>query len=335
MSRGNNQKLKLYYLAKILEEQTDETHYITMPDIIKRLEELDVTAERKSIYKDIEELDRFGLEVEGVKQGKNYYYHVIGRQFELAELKLLVDVIQSSKFITAKKSKVLINKLETLCSEHEARQLSRQVFVQDRIKTMNESIYYSVDAIHSAISDNKQIRFKYYNWNAAKEMELRRNGEFYQVSPWALIWDDENYYLVAFDAEAYKIKHYRVDKMLKISTVEEGRLGKEHFEQFNVANYSRKNFGMYGGREETVTVLCDNSLVGVFIDRFGKDISIQAEDEKHSRIRFTVAVSGQFFGWIFALGSGVRIIGPSSVVEDIKSESNRIFAQYNASSESQ
>jgi len=328
MARGSNQKLKLYYLAQILQEKTDETHYITMPEILEELEKRDISAERKSIYKDIEELDKFGIEVEGEARGKNYYYHVIGRQFELAELKLLVDAVQSSKFITVRKSKDLISKLETFCSEHEAKILSRQVFVQDRIKTMNESVYYSVDAIHTAITENKQIKFKYFRWNAKKEMELRHDGAFYQVSPWALTWDDENYYLVAYDAKADKIKHYRVDKMLKISTVDEKRLGKEYFDKFNVADYTKKNFSMYDGREETVTALVDNSMIGVFIDRFGREISISPEDEKHCRIRFAAAISGQFFGWIFALGDAVKIIGPSSVVEDARLESERIYRQY-------
>lgn len=328
MSRGANQKLKLYYLAQILQEKTDETHFITMPEIIEELEKREVTAERKSIYKDIEELDKFGIEIEGEARGKNYYYHVIGRQFEIAELKLLVDAIQSSKFITARKSKELIGKLETFCSEHEAKQLSRQVFVQDRIKTMNESIYYSVDAIHTALTENKQIKFKYYNWNINKEMEFRRDGAFYQVSPWALIWDDENYYLVAFDALANKIKHYRVDKMVKLNTVDEKRLGKEFFDKFNVADYTKKNFGMYDGREEAVTVLIDNSMIGVFIDRFGRGISVASQDDTHCRVRFNAAISGQFFGWIFALGDGVKIIGPESVVKEARTWSERIYNQY-------
>lgn len=328
MSRGANQKLKLYYLAQILQEKTDETHYITMPEILEELEKRDVTAERKSIYKDIEELDKFGIEVEGESRGKNYYYHVIGRQFEIAELKLLVDAIQSSKFITARKSKELIGKLETLCSEHDARLLSRQVFVQDRIKTMNESIYYSVDAIHTAITENRQIKFKYFRWNIKKEMELRHDGAFYQVSPWALVWDDENYYLVAYDVEADKIKHYRVDKMLKISTVDEKRLGREYFDRFNVADYSKKNFAMYDGREEAVTVRISNEMAGVFIDRFGIDISITPDDESHCLVRFNAAVSGQFYGWIFALGDEVKIVGPASVVEEAREWSERIYNQY-------
>ena len=196
MPKGTNQKFKLYYLAKILTEKTDEDHYITMPEILKELERYEVTANRKSIYNDLKDLERLGIEVEGEPIGKGYHYHVVDRQFELPELKLLVDAIQSSKFITARKSNELIKKLETLVSKYEAAKLQRQVFVSGRIKTMNESIYYNVDEIHNAIAENRKIRFQYFQWNVKKEMELRHGGACYHISPWGMSWDDENYYLV-------------------------------------------------------------------------------------------------------------------------------------------
>lgn len=328
MSRNINQKLKLYRLGEIMVEKTDDTHYLTMPEIIAELEKYNIPAERKSIYTDLEDLRSIGIEVECIKDGRHHNYHVIGRKFELPELKLLVDAIQSSKFITVKKSNDLIKKLETFCSEHEARQLQRQVFVQNRIKTMNESIYYGVDAIHSAISNNKMIRFQYYTWNARKEMELRHNGAYYTVSPWTLTWDDENYYMVAYDSAEGKIKHFRVDKMIHISECDKDREGKELFKQFNAADYAKKNFGMFGGEEEVVSVDIENSMVGVFIDRFGKEIGIKPLDENHSVVRFHVALSPQFIGWIFALGTSVKVVSPDTVVELIKDEINRLRTQY-------
>ena len=241
MPKGSNQKFKLYRLAQIMLERTDEEHYISMPEIMAALSEYDVTADRKSIYNDLRDLSVFGIEVEGEPIGNRYHYHVTNRSFGLPELKLLVDAIQSSKFITEKKSYALIKKLETLASKYDAQKLQRQVYVSGRIKTMNESIYYTVDAIHNAISENKKIKFQYFQWNAKKEMELRHNGAWYHISPWGLSWDDENYYLVGYDTDAGMIKHYRVDKMLHIKISDESREGKEHFKKLDMADYAKKS----------------------------------------------------------------------------------------------
>ena len=185
MARESNQKLKLYRLMQILLEDTDEEHSLTMSDILDRLAEQGIKAERKSIYSDMAELEALGVEVMGEKDGKEYRYHVVDRPFELAEVKLLIDSIQASRFITSKKTGELINKLKKQVSRYEASSLQRQVYINDRVKTMNESIYYSVDAIHNAIAANRQIRFLYCSWNTSGELVPRRNGEYYQVSPWA------------------------------------------------------------------------------------------------------------------------------------------------------
>ena len=328
MPKGSNQKLKLIYLIKIMLEKTDENHGIMMPEIMSALKEYGITAERKSIYADFEAMNELGFEVVGEGSGKSFTYRVVSRQFEVAELKLLVDAIQSSKFITARKSNELIKKLESLVSMHEAKQLQRQVYVSGRIKTMNESIYYNVDEIHAAIGLNKKIRFQYFQWNIKKEEELRRGGSFYEISPWALSWDDENYYLIGFDSEENKIKHYRVDKMLKISYMEEAREGRELFDKFDMGAYSRKSFGMFGGEEQYVKLEFHNSLVGVVIDRFGKDIMIIPSDENHIRVNVNVAVSDQFFGWVFGLGEEVQILGPENVVEQMQDKIKKMIQKY-------
>lgn len=328
MSRGKNQKFKLYYLAKIMLEKTDEEHYITMPEIMAQLGRYDVTADRKSIYSDLRDLEKLGIEVEGEPIGKGYHYHVINHQFELPELKLLVDSIQASKFITEKKTNQLIKKLEGLVSEHEAKQLQRQVHVAGRIKTMNESIYYNVDAIHDAIAENRKIRFQYFKWNVKKQMELRHDGAYYHISPWGLSWDDENYYLIGFDSRAQQIKHYRVDKMLHISLSDDEREGKEHFKKVDMAAYAKKSFGMYGGEEQTVKLLVNNSLAGVIIDRFGKDVMMIPVDDCHFTVNVDVKVSDQFISWVFAIGDGAKIIGPESVSEKVKQYIARLNRQY-------
>lgn len=331
MPKGNNQKLKLVYLIKIMLSKTDDTHGITMPEILAELGHYQVEAERKSIYADFETIRLLGFDIIGEKKGKTYYYHIANRPFEIAELKLLVDAIQSSKFITARKSNELIKKLENMASVYEARSLQRQVYVSGRIKTMNESIYYNVDEIHNAISTNQQIRFQYFQWNVKREMELRKNGEAYIVSPWALSWDNENYYMIAYDSQAGMIKHYRVDKMLELQCVDEKREGREHFEQFDMAAYARKSFGMFGGEEQYVKLEFENRLAGVVIDRFGKDIFMVPVDGEHFTVNVNVAVSGQFFGWVFGLGRGARILGPEKVVEQMRLELQGQWEQYHLS----
>lgn len=303
MPKGTNQKFKLYRLAQIMLENTDEEHYITMPEIMAGLGKYEITADRKSIYTDLRDLEILDIEVEGEPVGNRYHYHVINRPFELPELKLLVDAIQSSRFITEKKTNALIRKLEKLVSKYDAQKLQRQVYVSGRIKTMNESIYYTVDAIHNAISENRKIRFQYFQWNVKKEMELRHGGAWYHISPWGLAWDNENYYLVGYDLDAGRIKHYRVDKMLHIRISEEEREGREHFQKLDMADYTQKSFGMFGGEEQTVKLLVDNSLVGVILDRFGKDVMLIPADEGHFTVNVDVHVSGQFLGWIFSLGN--------------------------------
>ncbi|MDD6266419.1 MAG: WYL domain-containing protein [Clostridium sp.] len=333
MAKSSNQKLKLVYLMKILLEKTDETHSITMSEIIDALQAYGIGAERKSLYDDLETLRVYGMDIIGTQEDRKYYYHVGNRQFELAELKLLVDSVQSAKFITEGKSNELIKKIEGLASQYEASQLHRQVFVNGRVKTMNESIYYNVDRIHTAIAENSRIRFRYFQWNVDKEMELRHNGAVYEVSPWALSWDDENYYLIAYDSIQGIIKHFRVDKMLNIESSGEQREGKQMFKSFNMAAYARKTFGMYGGVEEWVRIKCDNSLAGVMIDRFGKDVSMTRLNEKQFVATVDVAVSRQFMAWVIGLGDGAEIIGPESVVDEMRKEIKRLAGQYGRSEE--
>lgn len=329
MPKGTNQKFKLYRLAQIMLEKTDEEHYITMPEIIGSLKAYEVTADRKSIYNDLKDLEQLGIEVKRESVGNKCYYHVVSRSFELPELKLLVDAIQSSKFITEKKTNTLIKKLETLVSKHDAVKLQRQVYVSGRIKTMNESIYYNVDEIHNAISENKKIRFQYYRWNLKKEMELRHDGAYYHISPWGLSWDAENYYLVGYDSDAEQIKHYRVDKMLHISMSEEEREGIEYFKKLDMADYAKKSFGMFGGKEQTVKLLVHNGFAGVMIDRFGKEINMIPKDENYFTVNVDVKVSEPFMGWIMSFGCNVKIIGPDEVVGMMQKKVKQLAQQYN------
>lgn len=315
MARGVNQKIKILYLLKFFLENTDEEHGVSLPELISYLHKCGIDAERKTLYDDIETLRLFGLDIEK-RQSKAVTYHVVSRDFELPEVKLLIDAVQSSKFISEKKSRSLIEKLSSLMSRFDAERISRQVYVANRVKSLNESIYYSVDYIHEAINLNKKISFLYFEWNERKEKVIRHGGRRYLVSPMSLTWDDENYYLIGFDGE--KIKHYRVDKMMKISLTDEERDGEEHFKSFDMALYSKKTFGMYGGREESVTLRCKNHLAGVIIDRFGEDAPFLKADGEHFDVHIKVHVSPLFLGWVMGFGDEVEIISPESVREEFK-----------------
>lgn len=329
MAKSPNQKLKLLYLLKILTEQSDENHCLSAQALIDALAAYDIKAERKSIYDDIAQLIDFGYDIVLVKSKVGGGYYLAGREFELAELKLLVETVQASRFLTVKKSRELISKIEKLASKAEAGQLQRQVYVANRIKTANESIYYIVDDIHRAIQNNVQISFQYLEWNLDKELVPRKEGKTYRISPWALTCKDENYYLIAHDEEENKIKHFRVDKLGHVQVLEDvKRQGGELFERFDIAAYANKTFGMYGGREETVTLEFENRFIGVVMDRFGKEAPIRKRDEEHFSVRVQVALSGQFFGWITGLGMGARIAAPGEVAEEYREYLKKVLGQY-------
>lgn len=327
MPKSSGQKLKLLYLEKILNERTDETHPMTLVELSDALAAYGVSAERKSLYSDLEELRTFGVDVVGQK-AKGYGYYIGSRLFEVPELTMMVDAVQSAKFITHKKSAALIKKLESLCSKYEAQNLQRQVYVQNRVKTMNESIYYNVDKISLGIAEGKKISFQYFEYNVKKERVPRRDGERYLISPFALCWDDENYYLIAFDSEADKIKHFRVDKMMAIRVENERRDGAEQAEKLDVALYSKSVFGMYGGSSADVSLRFDNSLVGVVIDRFGKEVSIRADGDAHFIASLKVELSPIFLGWLFQFGDKVEVLSPPAVKEQLRAQAEKILKKY-------
>lgn len=327
MARSEKQKLKTMAVLDILRENTDDEHGITMPEIIEKLDAMGITAERKSVYKDIEHLQEYGYEISGDKEGGKYKYYLLDRNFELPELKLLVDAVQASKFISEKRSTELISKIEKQASKYQAKELHRQVYVANRVKTDYESVYYNIDDINLAINEDSQIEFDYFEWNMDKEMTMRENGHKTKISPWALMWDDENYYMVAFDGESEIIKHYRVDKIRHIKLTGEHRDGKLEFDGFDMASYAKETFGMFTGEPENVELEFDNNFIGVVLDRFGKDIMVINKGDKF-RVHVDVNLSDQFFGWIMGLNDGVKIVGPENVVEAYKETLQKEVKKY-------
>lgn len=327
MAKSYNQKIKLLFLMDLFMQRTDLEHTISMKEIISELEKNDISGARKSIYSDIETLKEYGLDIEYRKEQPEGYY-LAERTFELAELKLLVDAVQSSKFITEKKSRSLIKKLEGLTSWYEAGQLRRQVYVADRVKTMNESIYYNVDKLHSAILSNRQITFEYTRWGMTDKIKLVNKGKVYSVSPWMLSWTDENYYLIAYDNEQRIIKHFRVDKMLHIEMTNEKRLGQEAYDKTDPAIYSKNMFGMFSGESEMLSLQIPEYLLGVFVDRFGKDISVRKKESGQFIVHIQVIISEQFFGWLTGLGKDVIIVSPQKTVREYRDYLEKILGNY-------
>ncbi len=313
MGNRGNQKQKLLRIMELFLRRTDENHAVTAQEIIDYLDqEYEIRAERKSIYTDIEVLKDYGLDI--VKGGgRSPGYFLASRDFELPELKLLADAVSASKFISEKKSEQLLKKIGTLGSAYESRQLQRQVVVMDRVKSDNESVYYTIDTIYSCIDNNHALTFQYAQWNAEKKLELRHEGRTYHVSPAFLFWDNEYYYLVAWSDDDQQIRHYRVDKIVNAEESRIRRGGEKERAELRPAEYGQKTFGMFAGDEEMVKLRCGSFLTGVLIDRFGLDVKLRPEDESHVIANVKVVVSPPFFGWLAGLGSKVEILSPDSV----------------------
>lgn len=328
MARSQFQKLKLLYLYQFLLKNTDENHSVTINEIIDHLADNDISAERKSLYDDIEMLRFFGVDIEKNKS-KTTGYYIASRDFELPELKLLVDLVQSSKFLNSDRSLKLINKLEGLCSKHDAASLQAHVKVQNSIKNTNEyNVYYNVDAIYNAILNNKNIEFLYYKYNARKKKEYRRNEGFHKVSPIELMWDNENYYLICLDCEYNQIRQYRVDRIEKIRLLDESRMSLTEIDKNRISKFETSLFSMFGGEFETVKLIFDDALAGVAIDRFGSDVMMINNNNGTFTINCEVAVSSQFFGWIAGLGKQVKIESPENVKTQYRNFLKECLANY-------
>lgn len=325
MPKSANQKLKLLFLTDILYKKTDEQHPLNTKELISELAFYDIEAERKSIYSDIEALQSYGMDII-LKKGKNGGYYVASRDFELPELKLLADAVASSKFITATKSQKLIKKIEGLTNGYNASQLKRQLIVSNRVKTENEQIFYNVDTLHNAINSRVKITFLYYTYDLNKRKIYRNNRERYTVSPYALSWDDENYYLICFHEGRQAISSFRVDKMEKIVLTEE-KITKAP-EGFDPVSYSKKVFSMFSGEEAEVTLEFDESLINVVLDRFGKEIYIIKRPDSKFRINVKVIASPSFFAWLLQFGNKAKIIEPALVKENMLKLIEEIKASY-------
>ena len=330
MPRVEGQKRKLLALLQILIRDTDETHPLSVPQLVEKLQDEGIVSERKSVYNDLSTLKEIpGAKYDIVQQrGRGGGYYMTDAPFELAELKLLVDAVYASKFITARKSKTLIDKLGQFTSRYKQAELDRKVLVSGRIKSTDEKILYTVDALHTAITAGEQVQFKYCDWNLQKKMTPRHDGQLYRVSPWVLVWENGNYYLIAYTEG--RLKHYRVDKMQSVHQLPgTAREGAAEYADFDVNTYMQQMFGMFNGPCKRVTLLCENRFAGAMIDRFGTmPILVPCPDGEHFKITVDIQVSPQFFGWVAGFGAGVSVSGPPEVRAEMKKTLDRIQEIY-------
>lgn len=310
----SNAKLRPLYLAKILYEQTDEEHFLTTAELSGILEkQYGIPSHRQTIKADIDLLRRFGFEIEEVKSTQNRY-NLYGRRFDIPELKLLIDAVESSKFITAGKSIALVDKISSLASSHVAERLKRNVSCEGRIKPENEKIYIIIDAVNEAINMNRQISFQYFRYNAQKEKVLKRDGEPYIITPLHLVWNGDCYYMIGVYEYKQHLGSFRVDRIAKCPTILENE-GTPPPDGFDIDEYINTTFHMFNSEHEEVELVCDNDVMDSIIDRFGEDITTYENDESSFVAAVNIAVSHIFFSWIFGFGGKVKIKSPESVKE--------------------
>ena len=329
MKKSESKKLIPLYLQQLFLQKTDKTHYIRMPEILSFLASKRVYADRRTIYAAISLLNYTGFEIIGIQEKGGYKYHHPKRLFNINELRFLIDSIATSKFLTEKTSKELINKVKSLGSDFDSHSLNRNVILERRVKSMNDKVFKSLDTIHTAIAANRQITFQYLHWNPQRKL-VPKTGKKYIVSPYAISLTDDNYYLIAFVSSSNELRHYRIDKMQAVKITENTREGSSLFQSINIADYFKMTFGMFSGKEEIVTIEAQNSLAGVFIDRFGESANIRSNFNNPNTflVRITVYISPQFFAWIFGLGASVKIISPESVRNDFITMTESILNNY-------
>lgn len=324
MPKSDNQKLTLLYILDYLERESDEAHPVNADRLIAMLADHRIKVERKTIYSDIAALQDYGVDIV-TRRGKGGGYYIASRIFELPELKLLIDAVQSSRFLTLRKSRELIDKLCRQCNRHEASLMHRDLVIDRRVKSMNETIYYNVDAIQDAIARNRQIRFRYFDWNLDGNRKYRDRD--YQASPYGLCQDNENCYLLAH-SERHGVTHYRVDRMTDIDIISDARIPCPELSGANLITHANQLFQMYSGETQRVKLRFHRSLINVVVDRFGKDTMMIPDGDDHFVFTVDIAVSPLFLSWVIGFGSKAQILHPRSVADQCAELCMEVMNQY-------
>ena len=325
MPKSDNQKLKIFYILDYLEAYSNEKNPVRASDLITMLDrQWGIRCDRKTVYSDIAALQQYGVDIVSIP-GKNGGYYIASRNFELPELKLLIDAVHSSRYLTEKKSRELIEKLCSQCNEQDAKLMRRTVLVSGRVKSMNETIYYNVDAIQEAIAQNKQISFRYFDWDFGGKRKYR--DKEYLASPYGLCQDHENCYLLAFSSR-YGITSYRVDRMTDIQLTEENRIPCPELTGKALHDHANRLFQMYSGDALDVKMRFHRSLLNVVIDRFGKDTMLIPDGEDYFNFTVKVAISPMFLSWVIGFGAKAKILYPKSVADACKALCMEAMNQY-------
>ena len=325
MPKSDNQKLKIFYILDYLEKNSHQDHPVRATELISMLEhQHSIHCERKAVYSDIAALQDLGVDIVSVP-GKNGGYYIASRNFELPELKLLIDAVQSSRFLTESKSRELIEKLCRQCSVYDAQLMRRDVVVSGRVKSMNETIYYNVDAIQEAIARNRKITFRYFDWGVDGKRHYRNKA--YEASPYGLCQDNENCYLMAH-SERHGVTSYRVDRMTSIQMTEEQRTPCPELSGRAMIRQASQRFAMFAGETQSVKLRLHNKLVNATLDKFGRDILLIPDGEDHFVCTVEVAVSDQFLGWVISFGDDAKILYPEKVAEKCRELCKKVLSQY-------
>ena len=325
MPKSDNQKLKIFYILDYLERNSYEGNPINATELISMLSrDHNISCDRKTIYSDVAALQEYGVDIISIP-GKNGGYYIASRNFELPELKLLIDAVLSSRYLTEKKSRELIEKLCTQCNEHEASLMKRNILVSGRVKSMNETIYYNVDTIQEAISTNKQISFRYFDWDLGGKRRYREKE--YLASPYGLCQDNENCYLLAF-SDRHGITSYRVDRMTDIQLTEQGRIPCPELTGKALNEHANRLFQMYAGDKVNVKLRFHRELINVVVDRFGKDTMLIPDGEDYFTFTVSVAVSPMFLSWVIGFGAKAKVVYPQPVVDQCKALCQEALNQY-------
>lgn len=328
-----NQRLKLLYLARILQEETDEGHGLTCPQLCERLAERGIKVERKTFYRDIQSLIDFGYDIQKIPHNP-VEYALVTREFQDQELILMADAVQSSKFLTQRKADTLVAAIEKLGSKHLAASLKKRIHVEGRIKAQNESVFYNIDAIGRAISMRRKVEFKYFQYDANKKRVLRRNGAIYKETPVQLLYTNDCYYLVAWSEQHESFVNYRVDRMLSINVSEEEATRNKSIAAFDATQYQQRSFDMFNGQPTTVTLLAKASAMNAVVDRFGEDVLVTPAEKDIARVHVTIMESPTFYGWLAQFGEDITIEAPQSTRAAYAAHLHSILRSYGSSGES-
>lgn len=329
--KTSDHNLRLLFLADIFKRRTDENHVYSAAQLISMLEEYGIKCERKSIYRDVEDLKEYGMDIVNVRAPKRGYY-LKGRKFSPPEARLLIDAVQAAKFISEKNTKSLIYKIGGLVSEYQEEELREQIYVNGSIKTDKEDLYETIQVLDRAIKNEKQVMLRYARRSLENKYLVRNEGKTFLVNPYAMLWSNDHYYLICNNDKYSNLMHLRLDRIFDIEPLNSSAKSfskvSPYTDKFDIADYSNKLFNMFSGEEESVTLCCSNTIIDEILEKFGDDVPIKIDDSEHFKIKADVEMSEGLVSWILQYGTDIKVLHPKSLVRAIKEKTGQILEMY-------